>query len=260
MTLRKTLLGLFVGFGISAAAVAQAPAGVPAGSTGICKDGTYSTQASKQGACRGHKGIQTWYEASATTPAAPAAAKPSATTPAAKAMPAPAAQASGPAPSGATGMCKDGTYSMQASKQGACRGHQGIQTWFAASAAPAPAPTPAAKAMPASAPAPAAKAMPAASPAPAPKAMPAPAPAAMPAPAPAAATPGKRLSPTQAAAQKPQAAGGGPGLVWVNTETKVYHCNGDAFYGKTKVGAYMSEDAAKAQGARPERNKPCTGK
>lgn len=250
MTLRKTLLGLFVGFGISAAAVAQAPAGAPAGSTGICKDGTYSTQATKQGACRGHKGIQSWYEASAATPAAPAAAKPSATMSPSKAMPAPVAQASGPAPAGATGMCKDGTYSMQATKQGACRGHQGIQTWFAASAAPATAP---AKAMPAPAPAPPAKAMPAPAPAPAPAS------AAMPAPTPAAA-PGKRLGPAQAAALKPLAPGGGPGLVWVNTESNVYHCNGDAFYGKTKVGAYMSEADAKVKGARAERNKPCTGK
>lgn len=259
MTLRKTLLGMLVGFGITAAAAAQAPAGAPAGSTGICKDGSYSTQAGKQGACRGHKGIQTWYEASAAAAASPSAAKSSATMSSARAMPAPAAQASGPAPSGATGMCKDGTYSMQASKQGACRGHQGVQTWFAASGAPAPSPAAAAKAMPAAAPTPAAHSMPTPTPASATRAMPATASPAMPAPA-TATTPGKRLSPAQAAAQKPLAPGGGPGLVWVNTESNVYHCNGDAFYGKTKAGAYMSEADAKAKGARGERNKSCTGK
>ena len=40
--------------------------------------------------------------------------------------------------------------------------------------------------------------------------------------------------------------------------SKVYHCAGTRWYGKTKQGSYMSEAEARAQGARPDHGKACT--
>ena len=45
-------------------------------------------------------------------------------------------------------------------------------------------------------------------------------------------------------AANPPAPGGGHGLVWVNTETHVYHREGSRFYGTTKKGKYMTEAEA----------------
>jgi hypothetical protein len=121
------------------------------------------------------------------------------------------------APQGASGSCKDGTYTTASSKRGACSGHGGVKDWFADQ-------KPASRAAPSSAPSTAA------------------------APAPAEQTGKPRAT---------AAPGGGRGQVWVNTASKVYHCPGDQWYGKTEKGSYMSEAAAKAEGDRPARNKAC---
>jgi hypothetical protein len=144
------------------------------------------------------------------------------------------------APAGSTGECKDGSYTEAASKRGACAGHSGVKTWFGKSddaakttAAPAAAaPTPATAAPATAAPA-----------------------ATAPTPKPAAAT----AKPAATTAMPTQAApGGGPGKVWVNASTKVYHCPSDTWYGKTKDGQYMTEADAKVKGDRPASGKPCS--
>jgi Protein of unknown function (DUF3761) len=121
------------------------------------------------------------------------------------------------APAGTTGMCKDGTYYSGATKQGACQGHKGVKEWYGAPAAAAGQSTPTATPAPTS-----------------------PKPTATPATAKGATT------------------AGGPGQVWVNMSTKVYHCPGNKWYGKTKQGEFMSEADAKAKGFKPDHGKACS--
>jgi hypothetical protein len=209
----------------------QAPA---AGVSATCKDGSSYSGTSKRGACTGHGGVKEWSAASAKPAAAPAptaTAKP-ATAPAAAPKPMAAAK---PAPAAApmaaatpmTAICKDGSNYSGASKRGACSGHGGVKTW-GNSAPAATAPVPMAKA---------------------------------PAPAPMATAPAPAPKPMSAPAPKPTSmptVGAAPGSVWVNTSTKVYHCSGDKWYGKTKQGQYMSESEAKSKGFRAERGKSCS--
>ena len=140
------------------------------------------------------------------------------------------------APGGTMGMCKDGTYSSSAEKKGACRGHKGAKDWYGDEATAKTSVMPATSERAATPPlsSPMAKTTAADKPA---------------TPAMAGRTSGPPMTP---------AAGGGACLVWGNDSTKVYHCNGDKWYGKTKHGEYMSEGDAKAKGFHADHGKACS--
>ena len=57
-------------------------------------------------------------------------------------------------------------------------------------------------------------------------------------------------APGGAVVQATPARSGGNGLVWVNTETHVYHKEGSRFYGNTTHGKYVSEADAIKEGDR----------
>jgi hypothetical protein len=48
-----------------------------------------------------------------------------------------------------------------------------------------------------------------------------------------------------------------PRLVWLDPASNLYRCGGDPAYGKTRNGEYMSEDDAKANGARAFQGRKC---
>lgn len=166
----------------ASAAFAQAPAAAPAGTTGLCKDGSYSNAASKSGACSGHKGIKTWYVAEPTKAEKKAEVK---------------AEAKAEAKADKSALEKKGDVKEE-------KKAEPIKA-----TTPTPAPT----------------------------------------------TPAAKVAPTAAPAVA--AAGASANSVWVNTDTKVYHCPGTKYYGKTKKGAYMTVAEATAKGAHADHGKAC---
>ena len=82
------------------------------------------------------------------------------------------------------------------------------------------------------------------------KAAPAAAPVSKPAPAAA------KSAPPASVASSPAQPPPSRGMVWVNTETKVFHREGDRWYGNTKQGKYMTEADALKAGYRESKQKP----
>ena len=114
-----------------------------------------------------------------------------------------AAYAQTPTPE-VTAICKDRTSYTWATRRGACSRHGGVASFGAGTIANPVAPTT--------------------------TSVPAPTPTAAPT---APATPSSRTA--------SPAPSGGAGRVWVNTASKVYHCQGDRWYGKTNQCSYMTE-------------------
>jgi hypothetical protein len=179
-----TLIG-----GISYAGVAFAllpPAGAPAGTTAICKDGSYFFGQSKSDACKTHGGVNAWYEVADTS---------------AKGTPSDSARApSSPNPSAAARSVAEGANAPPSTSNAPSRASVEAANASAEAANP----------------------------------------------------PGNI-----AAAQDP-APGGGSGLVWVSDGSKVYRCEGDKLYGRTKPGKYLSERDAKSKGLEPQSGKTCS--
>lgn len=212
----------------STAVLAQAPAGVPDGATGQCKDGSYTTAAKKAGACSGHQGVKTWFATvgGATNPdikgpsrsqksdAKQAAKSDEVVNPHGSSVSGARANAinkksgdsvvstpnndtkttmPGPAASGSAGAASSNGNSSTMSSSGSSSSRNTAKG-----------------------------------------------------------------STSGSLASRQAAPGGGPGMVWVNTTSNTYHCYGTAYYGKTKNGKYESEKDAMNAGAKPDHGKACS--
>ena len=116
----------------SGATSTAATGGAPANATFQCKDGSYSTAKTSQGACSRHGGVDHALTAAPAAPPAAAAAAPAAAgggaAPASGKAPTVARPAD--APANATAKCRDGTYSASQTHSGSCSHHGGVAEWY----------------------------------------------------------------------------------------------------------------------------------
>jgi hypothetical protein len=198
------------------------------------------------------------------------------------------AQVPAGAPYGATGQCKDGTYTTSPKKSGACSGHHGVKTWFATVGGPTNPDIKSGRTSQKTAAKQAANSDETVNPhdnstmsnaradavnkksgndavaTPNDNGKSIPGPAANGTTASNSGATGKssrntaKASASGSVAEHNAAPGGGPGMVWLNTKSNVYHCYGSEWYGKTKSGKYVSEKDAVNAGAKPDHGKSCS--
>jgi hypothetical protein len=139
--MRRLLFGSIVAAAVAFGGATGVPlaAQAPAGATAQCKDGTYSTAKSKQGACSRHGGVATWLAGEAPAPPAKSAppaesrkapSAPERPTTQSETAPTPTQAPPAGTPANATAQCNDGTYSYAKHHSGACSSHKGVKTWF----------------------------------------------------------------------------------------------------------------------------------
>src|SRR5215469_15764665 len=126
-----------------------------------------------------------------------------------------------PANADVAAMCKDGSQWTGSSNRGACSRHGGVQQWLNGTVAQLPQLQANNTAGP-----PVLK-------------------------------PAAQVAATPPAIGNMTTAANANGQGWVNLNSRVYHCAGDRYYGKTKTGEFLSESQAIAQGFRADHGKSC---
>ena len=246
MTSHMLRIGLGALLSAATACYAQAPSGSPAGATGQCKDGSFTTAKTKSGACKGHQGVQTWF-ATVGGPNDPDIKGPSRSQKDAKqstksdnvvnpqdnsTVSSQRADAinkkspnavvatpnnngntirpnggTAPAAPGSRATTNGGTGATGASDTNGLAGSNGRAADSGSTTRNS-----------------------------------------------------SKSSSSGSMAGRQAAPGGGPGMVWLNTDSNVYHCYGSASYGKTKNGKYESEKDAINAGAKASMGKSCSAK
>jgi hypothetical protein len=86
---------------------------VPPGATARCRDGTFSFSATHSGSCSHHGGVRAWLQVPGPSDSAQSSKN-----------------ASTSVPTGATALCRDGTYSFSKHHSGTCSHHGGVARWY----------------------------------------------------------------------------------------------------------------------------------
>jgi hypothetical protein len=210
----------------STVAFAQAPAGAPNGATGQCKDGTYTTAAKKSGACSGHQGVKTWYASSGSTANSDTTGSSSRSQSSEAKKTAKSDEVVNPHSDATMSSARANAINKKSGNAVVATPNDNGKTMPGAAVNGAAAANGTANENANGS----------------------------------SSRNSARGSYAGSVAGRTAAPGGGPGMVWLNTTSNVYHCYGSEYYGKTKNGKYVSEKDAMNMGARADHGKSCSAK